>query len=72
MSAGISPAATVCINYAVMTSIRGTIMRAFILASVAAIVIAVGVAAILDYFVQETVSDAFAVPGVRISPDSRV
>jgi hypothetical protein len=41
-------------------------MRAFILACVFAAVIAVGLAAILDHFVQEPVSVAFAEPSARI------
>jgi hypothetical protein len=41
-------------------------MRAFIVAGFAAIMIAVGAAAILDHFVQESSSDAFTEPGARI------
>ena len=41
-------------------------MRAFIVACAVAVVIAVGAAAILDNFAQETASAAFAEPGVRI------
>jgi hypothetical protein len=41
-------------------------MRAFIAACVVVGVIAVGAAAILDNFVQETASRAFAEPSVRI------
>jgi hypothetical protein len=40
-------------------------MRAFIVACVVAVVIAVGTAAILDSLVQEIASAAFAEPGVR-------
>ncbi len=40
-------------------------MRAFIVAGAVALVIAVGAAAVLDNFVQETAFAAFAEPGVR-------
>ena len=40
-------------------------MRAFVVACVVAVVIAVGAAAILDGFVQETAFAAFAEPRVR-------
>jgi hypothetical protein len=40
-------------------------MRAFVVACAAAVMIAVGAAAILDNFVQETVSADFAEPSVR-------
>jgi hypothetical protein len=41
-------------------------MRAFIVASVAAIMIAIGAAAVLDHFVQESSSTAFTEPSARI------
>jgi hypothetical protein len=41
-------------------------MRAFIVACVAARFIAIGAAAILDSFVQETAKAAFAEPSARI------
>jgi hypothetical protein len=41
-------------------------MRTFIVAGFAAIMIAVGAAALLDELVQETSSAAFTEPGVRI------
>lgn len=41
-------------------------MRAFIVACLAATLIAIGAAAVLDYFVQEPSATAFAEPGVRI------
>lgn len=41
-------------------------MRAFAFASLTAAIIAVGVAAVLGYFVQEPVSVAFAEPSTRI------
>jgi hypothetical protein len=45
-------------------------MRVFVMACLAAGVIAVGAAAILDDFVQAPVSVAFAEPSARINPDS--
>lgn len=47
-------------------------MRAFLTACVMAVIIAVGAAVILDEFVQEPVSTAFAEPSVRISPSLEV
>jgi hypothetical protein len=41
-------------------------MRAFVVACAVVVVIAVGAAAVLDNFVQEAASAAFAEPGVRI------
>jgi hypothetical protein len=41
-------------------------MRAFIVACVAACVMAVGAAAILDNFIQDTAMAAFAEPSTRI------
>jgi hypothetical protein len=41
-------------------------MRSFVIACAVAVVIAVGAAAILDNFVQETASVAFAEPSARI------
>jgi hypothetical protein len=41
-------------------------MRAFIVACFAAFMIAVGAAAVLDHFVQESSSTAFTEPSVRI------
>jgi hypothetical protein len=41
-------------------------MRAFIIASFAAIMIAVGAAAILDHFLQESSATAFTEPSARI------
>ena len=40
-------------------------MRAFVVACAVALVVAVGAAAVLDNFVQETALVAFAEPGVR-------
>jgi hypothetical protein len=45
-------------------------MRVFVMACLAAGVIAVGAAAIIDHLVQEPVSVAFAEPSARINPDS--
>lgn len=45
-------------------------MRVFVMACLAAGVIAVGAAAILDDLVQNRVSAAFAEPSARINPDS--
>jgi hypothetical protein len=45
-------------------------MRVFVMACLAAGVIAVGVAAILDDLVQNRVSVAIAEPSARINPDS--
>jgi hypothetical protein len=42
-------------------------MRAFIAASLAAIIIAIGVAVVLEYFVQESSATAFTEPSARIS-----
>ncbi|MGZ3352815.1 MAG: hypothetical protein ACXU89_28155 [Xanthobacteraceae bacterium] len=44
-------------------------MRAFVMACLAAGVIAVGAAAILDNLVQEPASVAFAEPSARINAD---
>jgi hypothetical protein len=41
-------------------------MRVFIVACVVAGIVAVGAAAVLDNFVQESSAAAFAEPGVRI------
>jgi hypothetical protein len=41
------------------------IMRAFLIACVVAVVIAIGASVILDTFVQETSAAAFTRPGVR-------
>jgi hypothetical protein len=41
-------------------------MRAFIIASFAAIMIAVGAAAILDHFLQESSATAFTEPSARL------
>jgi hypothetical protein len=41
-------------------------MRAFIIASFAAIMIAVGAAAILDHFLQESSATAFTMPSARL------
>jgi hypothetical protein len=43
------------------------IMRIFIAAFVVAVMVAVGAAAVLDNFVQQSSSAAFTEPGVRIS-----
>jgi hypothetical protein len=40
-------------------------MGAFLAACVAAVIIAIGAAVVLDTFVQETSEAAFTVPGVR-------
>ena len=40
-------------------------MRAFVVACVVTVVIAVGAAVALDLFVQQDASAAFALPGVR-------
>jgi hypothetical protein len=40
-------------------------MRAFIMASVAAIMIAAGAAVVLDHFVQESSATAFTKPSAR-------
>lgn len=45
-------------------------MRVFVMACLAAGVIALGAAAILDDLVQNRVSVAFAEPSARINPDS--
>jgi hypothetical protein len=47
-------------------------MRAFALACLAALVIAVGLAAVLDHFVQESSSTAFTAPSARIEPSDDV
>jgi hypothetical protein len=43
------------------------IMRPFIAACLVAVIIALGAAAVLDNFVQQSASAAFTEPGVRIS-----
>jgi hypothetical protein len=43
------------------------IMRPFIAACLVAVIIALGAAAVLDNFVQQSSSAAFAEPSVRIS-----
>jgi hypothetical protein len=42
-------------------------MRAFIAACFVAVIVALGAAAVLDKFVQQSSSAAFSEPGVRIS-----
>jgi len=44
---------------------RRRIVRSFLVACFMAGIIAVGAAAVLDHFAQESVSGAFAEPGVR-------
>jgi hypothetical protein len=41
-------------------------MRAFVLACLFAVVVAIGAAVILDNFVQESATTAFALPSARV------
>jgi hypothetical protein len=53
-------------NYATDLRIRKKKMRAFAVACLTAVVIAVGVAAILDNFVQQSAAVAFVEPTARV------